>query len=179
MICTALGNLPHVHICDLTTQTGASLVMQSNTLPYHPNFVKPSPSFYVNTSSLTSSRNTLETTSSHTNLSSNLWHAIPPFPWMYNKTKHLLIQDLTVPLSDPNSITHLISEVNPDSKEGVWMRGEWELVYRVKIRTYVGVWKLVRELITVAYRWPWEEEDMLWIYERRWDREEVGIDEGD
>jgi alpha-1,6-mannosyltransferase len=84
---------------------------------------------------------------------------IPPEPWIYNKSENLSIRDLT--LSTP--ITHLISEVNPETEEGVGMENNWKLVAPVTTHSrFVPSWKVLKG------EWPWEDEARLWIYERRW-----------
>jgi hypothetical protein len=66
----------------------------------------------------------------------------------------------------------LISEIDPASWEGrVLVRGrkegegdgegKWRLVERVRTKTR---WRGLK-----WGEWPWEEEDRLWIYERRWE----------
>jgi alpha-1,6-mannosyltransferase len=139
LIFTALSTPPHAHICNLAAQTGASLFMQFNALPYHPSFVKPA-------------------------FKSSSPFQIPPEPWIYNKTENLSIRDLTL----STSITHLISEVNPESEEGVVMEKDWKLVVPVTTRSRsVPSWKILKG------EWPWEEETRLWIYERRWSQIEA------
>ena len=60
-------------------------------------------------------------------------------------------------------ITHLISEVDPESEEGGSMGTDWELVMPVETRSrFVLDWSVMRG------GWPWKHEHKLWIYERRW-----------
>ena len=111
----ALSTTPHIHICNLAAQTGASLFTQFNELPYYPPYVE-----YIH------------------NASSPF--RIPPAPWTYNKTENLSIRDLTL----STSITHLISEISPTSEEGVSMKKDWKLVVPVKTRSrFVLSWKIL------------------------------------
>lgn len=146
---TPLGTPPHIHICNLAAQTGASLFTQLNAPPF-----------------LTSASET------------------PPKQhhqqhWIYNKTENLSIHNLTL----SPSITHLISEVGPESEEGlgVGISKEWRLVGTVRTPSLQSLWLGLRDLVGGGgwrdmHMWMhllkgerlWMEEDRLWIYERRW-----------
>jgi alpha-1,6-mannosyltransferase len=130
----ALSTPPHIHICNLAAQTGASLFLQYNAPPYHPSFLKPE--IYARSK-----------------------FQIPPAPWIYNKTEHMSVRDLTL----SKQITHLISEVNPESEEGLEMKRDWGLVTAVSTRSRLVLsWRMLKG------DWPYEHEDKLWIYERIW-----------
>jgi alpha-1,6-mannosyltransferase len=89
---------------------------------------------------------------------------IPPAPWIYNKTERMSVRDLTL----SKQITHLISEVNPESEEGVEIKRDWELVIPVSTRSRLVLsWRMLRG------EWPYEHEDKLWIYERIWSQVEA------